>query len=137
MGDGTLPGKKEIEAHQNQVIPLAGSQKRMIVLVGRHLLQDDACRPGELDEAPLVVPVLRILFPGLPCEFRGAQPMLEVLIGVPQVLARLVSKLGNRRGAGFPLWMNVPSLLILSVGIRISSISVWTGLAGRCGVSKT
>ena len=109
----------------------------MIVLVGRHLLQDDVCRPSELDEAPFVVPVLRVLFPGLPCEFRGDQPMLEVLVGVPQVFAILVSEFGNGRGAGLPLWMSVPSLLILSVGIRISSISVWTGLAGRCGVSKT
>ena len=91
------------ETHQDQVIPLATGQESVIILVGRHLLQDDACSPGELDEAPLVVPVLRILFAGLSCEFCGPQPVLEVLVGIPEVLTRLVSKLGNGRRASLPL----------------------------------
>jgi len=89
--------------YQDQIVPLAGCQERMIILVGRHLLQDDACCPGELDEAPLVVPTLRILLPGLPRQFRGAQPMLEVLVGIPKVFARLVGKLSDGRRAGLPL----------------------------------
>ena len=126
---------KQGEAYQDQIIPLAGGQERMIILVGRHLLQDDARCPGELDEAPLVVPVLRILFAGLSCQFCGAQPMLEVLVGIPKVFARLVGKLSDGRRAGLPLYTSIPGLPPLSISIRIPSISVRTGLPGRGGIS--
>jgi len=98
-----LDEERKRETHQDQVMPLAAGQERLIVLVGRHLLQNDGRRPGELDEAPLVVPALRILFPQLPCELCGAQPVFEVLVGIPQVFARLVSELSNGGRASLPL----------------------------------
>ena len=101
-GPARKEGERERETDQDQVVLLARGQESVVVPVGRHLLQDDGCSPGELDEAPLVVAVLRILFAGLPCEFCGAQPVFEVFVGIPQFLARLVSKLSNGGRASRP-----------------------------------
>jgi hypothetical protein len=127
--------RKGRETHQDQIMSLARGQEGMIILVGRHLLEDDARSPGELDEAPFVISVLRILFARLSREFCGAQPVLEVLVRIPKVLARLVSKLGNGRRTSLPLYTGVPDLPPLSIGMRTPSISVRTGLAGRGRVS--
>jgi hypothetical protein len=98
-------GKKERERRtdQDQISSLCFRQERLVILVGRHLLQDDGGGSSELYEAPLVLPVLRKLFARLPRELCGAKPMLEVLTGILKALARLVGELGNGRRASLPL----------------------------------
>lgn len=123
---------------QNQIPSLVCGQKSMIVPVGRHPLQDDSCSPGKLNKASLVIPILRILFTGLSCEFRSAQPMFEALVGIPKVLARLFGELSNCRRSSLPLYAGIPDLPPLSIGIRVSPpISVRTGLTGGVGFFGT
>ena len=128
-------GEEGKETHQNQIAPLVGGQEGVIIPVRRHPLQDDSCGPRELNKAPLVIPILRVLFAGLPCEFRGAQPMLEALIWIPKVLARLLGELGNSGRTSLPLYTSIPGLSPLSISIRISSVPIRTRLARRSGVS--
>jgi len=61
--------EKESEAYQDHIIPLVRGQECMMTPLSWRLLQGDTCCPGELDEAPLVVPVLYILLLGVPCKF--------------------------------------------------------------------
>lgn len=91
------------ETHQGQITSLVFVQERLIILVGWHPLEDDSRSPRKLHKAPLVVSSLRILFARLSRELSGAQPVLEVLGGVPKVLSRLVSELGNSRRTSSPL----------------------------------
>lgn len=124
--------------HQNQISSLVCRQKSVIVLVGRHPLQDDSCSPGKLNKASLVISILCKLFTGLSCEFRSAQPMLEALVGIPRVLTRLLSEFSNCRRSSLPLYAGIPNLPPLSIGIRISPpISVRTRLTGGAGILGT
>lgn len=122
--------------HQDQVVSLVRSQEGMIVLMGRHLLQNDSRSSRELHKAPLIVPALRKLLSRLPREFRCAKPMFEVFVWVPKVFPRLVGEFGNGRRTSFPVYTTIPDLSPLSIRIRVSSVSIRTGLAGRGGVSR-
>jgi hypothetical protein len=105
-----------------------------MIPVQRHPIQDDCRGPRELDEAPLVIPILRILFTGLSREFCAPQPMFEALVWIPRVLARLVGELGDGGRTSLPLYTGIPDLPPLSTGIRVSCIPIRTRLAGRGGV---
>lgn len=61
--------------------------------------------------------------------------MLEMFIGFPRVLARLVRKLSNRRRPSLPLYTSIPDLPSLSIGVRLSSVPSRTRLTGGVGVS--
>ena len=122
-------------AHQDQIRSLVAGQQLVIIFMVGHPIQDDGRGPGEVYEAPLVVPVLRILFARLPGEFCRAEPMLEGLSRITDAFTGLVSELIDGGRAILPLCARIPNLSLLPVGMRVPTVSSRTGLTGGVGIS--